>query len=170
MAGSKNVQRQLDEVKSRAEYWKERAVVAVNKARDDLAREALIERRRHTEKADALDRELMEHTALVDQYHEEIRQLEEKLRYAKEKERILVQRQVLAESRIRAQEELRRLDSSDAVFRFEELESRIERIEAEADLINYGKPSTSLEEEFQALTVDEDIEEELRRIKTSGAT
>ena len=42
MAGGKKIQRQLEGLKTRARYWEEKAELAVNKGRDDLAREALI--------------------------------------------------------------------------------------------------------------------------------
>jgi phage shock protein A len=38
-------------------------------------------------------------------------------------------------------------------------------MEAEADLVNYGR-KTSLEEELERLSVDEEIENELRALKT----
>ena len=58
------------------------------------------------------------------------------------------------------------MESSDAMYRFDELENRIERMEAEADLPNYGvRPS--LEEEMENLEVDDEIEAELRAIKSS---
>jgi len=41
-------------------------------------------------------------------------------------------------------------------------------MEAEADLVNYGK-KTSLEEELERLSVDEEIENELRALKTPSA-
>ena len=79
---------------------------------------------------------------MLAQYKDDIRQLEEKLKTAREKERLLVQRHLHAVRKKRAQEEMRRMDSADAIFKFEELESHIEQMEAEADLVNFGrKPS-----------------------------
>ena len=86
---------------------------------------------------------------------------------AREKQRILVQRQIRAVGKIRAQEEIRRMDSSEAVLKFEELENRIERMEAEADMINFGKPD--LEGELESLDFDEEIEAELQNLKSSLA-
>jgi len=164
LANSKKVERQLKEVRSRSEYWEGKAVLAVNKGRDDLAREALVEKRRFAETADALDRELKEHHVLLEQYQKDIRQLEEKMGTAREKQRMLAQRQIRAVGKIRAQEEIRRMDSSEAVLKFEELENRIERMEAEADMINFGKPD--LEEELESLDFDEEIETELKILKS----
>jgi phage shock protein A len=52
------------------------------------------------------------------------------------------------------------------MHKFEELEQQIERMEAEADLVDYGRPS-SLEDEFDALEADDEIEAELNQLKSS---
>lgn len=166
LASSKKVQRQMQEVQSRSRYWEEKAALAVKKGRDDLAREALVEKRRYGDAAVALEHEFTEHNVLVAQYQKDIRQLEEKMGTAREKQRLLVQRQIRAVGKIRAQEEIRRMDSSEAVFKFEELENRIERMEAEADLVNYGR-KPDLEEELESLDFDDEIEAELQTLKSS---
>jgi phage shock protein A len=164
MAGAKKVERRLSAARARSQYWEEKAELAVRKNRDDLAREALLEKRRYHQQADGLQNELSDHHLLVDQYHDDIRQLEDKLKAAKEKQRILVQRHIHADRKRRAQEDIRRIDSSEAVLKFEELENRIERMEAEADLVNYGH-QPSLSDELERLAYDEEIEEELKALK-----
>ena len=164
MAGSKKVQRKLEASQARSRYWEEKAALAVRKNRDDLAREALMEKRRYTEQSEALQTEMTDHDSLVAQYQDDIRQLEDKLKSAKEKQRILVQRHIHADRKRRAQEEIRRIDSSEAVLKFDELENRIERMEAEADLVNYGT-QPSLVDELERLAYDEDIEKELEALK-----
>lgn len=166
MANSKKVQRQMEEFQSRAKYWEEKAALAVNKGRDDLAREALVEKRRYTDRASAIEQEAIEHNALVEQYQEDILQLEDKLRSAHEKQRMLVQRHIHANRKKRAQEEIRRMDSSEAILKFEELENRIERMEAEADMVNFGRKPT-LEGELDSLLVDDEIEKELKSLKSA---
>ncbi|MBW2123029.1 MAG: phage shock protein PspA [Deltaproteobacteria bacterium] len=166
MANSKKVQRQLEDAQSRSKHWEQRAQLAVNKGRDDLAREALVEKRLYEGRADSLQQELLEHNALVEQYQDDIRQLEDKLRSAREKQRMLMQRHIRARKSMRARQEIRRANSAEAVFRFDELENRIERMEAEAELVNYGQKPI-LEAEFDKLLVDEDIEKELQRLKSS---
>jgi len=168
MASMKKIQRQFDEVRSRIEYWEERAALAARKGRDDLAREALLEKRRYDERTGVLEEELSEHSLLVEQYQEDIGQLEDKLGSAREKQRMLQQRHIHARRKMRAQEDIRRMETSDAMFKFEEFENRIERMEAEADLVNFGRKQT-LEGELDSLLVDDDIEKELQRIKSSFA-
>jgi phage shock protein A len=166
MAAGKKIERELEGTRSRAGYWEERASLAVSKGRDDLARNALVEKRRYTDKEEALQRELREHQALVEQYQEDVVQLEHKLGSAREKQRTLIQRHIHARRQRQAQEEIRRMDNSEAVYKFEEFENRIERMEAEADLVNTGRKE-AVEQELDAIIVDEDIEKELHRIKSS---
>jgi phage shock protein A len=168
MADRKKVTRELDEVDDRVETWEKRARMAVEKGREDLAREALMEKRRWRERADALEHEQARFDALIDQSQEDIAALEEKLNAAREKERLLVQRHIRADTKRRAQRDIRRAASGDSVRRFEEFEQRIERMEAEADLVNMAR-SPDLEEEFTVLESDEDIERELAELKGEPA-
>ena len=92
IAGRKKLERKLDEINGKIELWDERAALAVAKGKDNLAREALIEKRRFAQTAEALDSELTEYGNLIHQYQEDIGELENKLNSAKEKKRLLVQR------------------------------------------------------------------------------
>jgi phage shock protein A len=168
MAEARKVERQRDEAGDRSRFWADKAELAVSKNRDDLAREALVEKRRHQQREEALGSELRDHQSLSDQYQVDIRQLEEKLKSAREKQRLLVQRHIHAERKRRAREEIRRVDSSEAIFKFDELENRIERMEAEAELVNYGR-TQDLQDQLSRLSVDEEIERELQDLKASRA-
>jgi phage shock protein A len=158
----------LDTLHDQIHYWEEKAELAVKKGRDDLAREALVEKRRYTRRIESLENELTEHNLIIEQYQDDIRQLEDKLKSARDKQRLLVQRHIHANRKRQAQEEIRRVDSSEAMFKFDELENRIERMEAEADLVNFGKQSV-LEAEFDSLAVDEEIEKELQAMKAPAS-
>jgi len=162
-----DARRQLQNLDQRCEYWESKANLAVSKGRDDLAREALLEKRRYSRRAESLTGELAEHEALLENYKEDIRQLEEKLKNAREKERMLVQRHIHAVRKKRAQEEMRRMDGADAIFKFEEMEHRIEHMEAEADLVNFGRKPI-LEDELERLALDDEIEIELKALKASS--
>ena len=168
MAGRKKIARQLDGLRTRAHYWEEKAELAVKMDRDDLAREALVEKRKFTRQSETLENDISEHDLLIEQYQNDIRQLEEKLKSARDKQRMLVQRHIRAHSKIQAQKEIQRFDSTQTLMKFDEFENRIEHMEAEADFVNYGK-KTSLEEELERLSVDEEIESALQKLKTPSA-
>lgn len=166
IAERKKLDRKLDEITERRELWGERAALAVNKGKDNLAREALIEKRRFSELADALAEEISEHSAIIEQYQEDIRELEQKLTGAKEKKRVLVQRHRQANGKKRAQQDIRKADSAETMSRFDSLERRIDQMEAEAEMVNIHKPQT-LDEEFDNLASDDEIESELEKLKQS---
>jgi len=166
IANQKKVERILEETRDREYFWNHKAELAVNKGRDDLARQALMEKRRFTQRVDAVEEERTELAAIVEQYRDDIQELETKLKSAREKQRMLVQRHIRAQRKKKAHEEIRRVDSADAMQKFDEMENHIERMEAEADLVNYGRKST-LEEEFEDLAADDDIERELSDLKSS---
>ena len=136
----------------------------MHRGKDDLAREALVEKRRFAGMAEALRQEIADHGSLIEQYQSDMLELEDKLAGAKEKRNLLVQRHRRATGKKRAQEEIRRMDSSESMARFEKLESRIEQMEAEADLVNFGRKPT-VDEQFDDLGRDEEIEKELEKIK-----
>lgn len=166
MASCKSIQRQKDHAELQVNQWQDRATLAVNKDRDDLAREALLEKRRAIERSADLEKDLNDHNALVIQYQDDIRQLQDKLDAARDKQRMMVQRHARASRKLKAQDQIRRIESTDAILKFDELENRIDRMEAEADMGFYTRKS-SLESQFESLRVDDDLEKELAELKSA---
>lgn len=166
IAGQKKLARKLQEIVDKKNLWTDRANLAVSKGRDDLAREALIERRRFNELVESVEAELAEYKGIISQYHHDITELEDKLEGAKEKKRLLVQRHKRASGKKRANQEIRRSNSADTMARFDKLESRIEQMEAEADLVNVKKEPTR-DDLFDELATDEEIESQLAKMKAT---
>jgi phage shock protein A len=160
------MQRRLDEINSFSALWENRATLALEKGREDLAREALVEKRRFSRMAQTMDGNIAQQAVLVGQYRNDITQLEDKLRKAREKQHLLVQRHIRAQRSKQAQQDIRRMDNYETIAKFEDLESRIDRMEAEAGLVNPVSRG-SLEDSFAKLGVDDEIEKELDAIKAS---
>ena len=169
IAEQKKVERIFDGMVAKENFWVKKAKLAVEKGKDNLARQALQQKRIYAQKAETVEEELIELGSIVDQYRNDIEELENKLKSAREKQRLLVQRHIRAKNKKNAQEEIRRADSIEIMQKFETLENHIERMEAEADLVNYGRPAT-LEDEFDALEADDDIEAELDKLKSSPSS
>ena len=165
IASQKKTQRMLEDILEKQSYWENRAGLAVAKGRDDLARQALMEKRRFARQVETFEQEQSELKAIADQYRDDIEQLENKLKSAREKQRMLVQRHIRAAKKKKAHEEIRRADSAEIMQKFDEIENHIERMEAEADLVNYGR-KPSLEQAFDDLEADDEIEKELQSIKS----
>jgi phage shock protein A len=166
MATRKKVGRSLETVQGQVEKWNANAELAVRKGREDLAREALLERRRYQEEVDSLTREAAEADGVVEQYKEDIDTLEKKLATAREKHRVLIERHISATQRRHAREQVRKSETTDAFARFEDFQNRIERMEADADLAGRQSQPT-LDEEFKNLEDDEELESELAALKRS---
>ena len=156
MAEAIRSEKKVDEAKATVERWQGRAELAIEKGKDDLAREALIEKKHAQE---AYERALENISSLkksVEEGKEEIRTLEDKIKAAKDKLASLQREQA------RAQE--RRDSSVNLNARFEEMENRINRMNAYNDL---GKKSEekSAEEKFSEMEKNDEIEAEIERIK-----
>lgn len=164
MASKARVLRSWDAARERSRKWEAKAQLAVEKGRDDLAREALLERRHAEEEAKVREEEMQHFEELIGQYQDDIAQLEEKLEGARNKHRILVQRHIHATRRKSAETRIRKSETSDAFVRFEQFESRIDRMEAEADLVRPARRA-NLDEAFEKLESDESIELELAALR-----
>jgi phage shock protein A len=164
MAARKTADRELQNRQRQASEWDKRARLAVEKGREDLAREALIQKHQALEGSAAAESEIAQLEEIVAKYRGEISQLEEKLIGAREKQRVLAQRHLQARQRTKAQEQIRKADSHLAIARLERFEQQIERMEAEADLVNYGK-KTSLEGQFLDLERSDQVEAELNDLR-----
>lgn len=177
MAVTMKIRRELEHSEAKALAWHGKAGLAVTKGFEELAREALLEKRRMDAKTEQLSREHDENLGIIEGYKADIATLEEKLRSAKDKQRLLVQRHRRAMGKKRAGQDLRRADGHAALMRFEEFEQRIERMEAEAELAgpwaagheqgqrDTPKEAFTLEEKFAMLEADEDIERELEALR-----
>lgn len=166
IASQKKVSRLLEETCDKEAFWDQKAALAVSRGRDDLARQALLEKRRFSQRCEAVEQELTELKSIVTQYQDDIQELENKLKSAREKQRMLVQRHIRAQRKKKAHQEIRRVDSAQVVQRFDEMESNIERMEAEADLVNFGRKS-DIEAAFEELSADDEIERQLTELKSS---
>lgn len=169
MAAKSRVARALDQVQFRVDDWDNKARLAMSKGREDLAREALVEKRIFADEHERLKTEINQLEGIVAKYQGDISQLEEKLNTARKKHQILLQRHTQAHKRYQAQSVLRKNDHLDAFARFEAFESRIERKEAEAELVN-AKTRPALEDEFAKLAGDENLEKELAALKAEIET
>jgi len=167
MADKKGVEREIHIMEKNVQKWQERAELAVDKERDDLAKEALIEKNRYLQQIDSQSDNISRLDMLIENARKDIDQLEEKIVAAKEKQKVLIKRQIRAGQSLKAQKEIRKAGSTDVFRRFEAYEQRIDRMEAEASLVNGSVVSApgSLEDEFSRLESDDTVGSELAALK-----
>ena len=164
IAARKKAERAEAAARAAIAEWQDRAGLAIDRGREDLAREALKEKKKYQEKAELFGEEVTACGDLVDQYKQDIAAVEEKIQAARDKHRLLVQRHTRARNHKAAQTTLRKADSLEAIARFDRLENRIERMEAEADLVDPSS-NASLVDKFEELRGDDAIDQELAALK-----
>jgi len=169
MADKKSNERDIIDLRNNTNKWKKRAELAIEKEREDLAKEALIEKKRYLQKIEIFEENAARYDELIRNAQNDIEQLEEKIAAARAKQQVLVKRQIRARQSLRTQNEIRIADSSDVLQRFEMYEHKIDRLEAEATLVNStfqkSRPGASLEDEFERLESEDSIDSELAALK-----
>lgn len=159
------IEKDLIYSREKTDQWQKRAELAVAKNRDDLAREALQAKKQFENDMIYLEKE-SEHTdQIIAETRTNLTKLEEKLEEVLQKQRILIQRGVHAVEKKRVNNLVNRADASKSIIRFEQLEQRIERMEADAQVS--GLKGASVESEILAMEKDQALEDELAKLKAS---
>ncbi|MDR0882901.1 MAG: PspA/IM30 family protein [Candidatus Adiutrix sp.] len=173
MADQSRGAHRLAEAEARRDLWLTRAETAAAKDRDDLAREALLEKRAAEQTLAELRDQAATLAAVIGKYREEIDQLEAKLAQAREKEQVMAHREGRAQKSLKVSGQMKRYDLTEARLKLDRLDSRLERLEAEAEL-EYGgrrRPAGAGEDREKVFAaLDDSLDQELRDIKAGLPT
>ena len=141
--------------------WAKRAELAVRQNREDLARAALAEKQALADEAEQIGRE----TKMLDEQLEKFNsQLQSKLTDAKTRQRSIVIRHKTATTQLAARKHIHDDKIDEMLFRFENAERRIDRVEAQGESLNMGR-SKSLADEIAGLENDDRVEDALAALK-----
>lgn len=163
LADKKELSRQVSRLEQDAEQWQEKAELALNKDREDLARAALMEKKKSSESAQALVDELIHTDEHLSKLQDEISQLQDKLSDAKARQKAIVIREKSASSRLKVKENIHSTRVNDALNRFDHYERKVDDIEAAVESYDLG--SKSLADEIAGLASDEKVDDELAQLK-----
>lgn len=163
LADKKELSRQVNRLEKDAQQWQEKAVLALSKDREDLARAALMEKKKSSESAQALLDELTHADEHIRKLQDEITQLQDKLSDAKARQKAIVIREKSASSRLKVKENIHSTRVNDALNRFDHYERKVDDIEAEIDSYDLG--GKSLADEIAELETDEMVDDELAQLK-----
>lgn len=164
LADKKELARKIEGIERQMADWQEKATLALQKSREDLARAALIEKQKVHDILLTLKEEytLVEET--INKLGNEIAELETKLAETRARQQALVIRREAAGKRRDVRRQLDTNRTDEALAKFEQYERRIDELEAEADSYSIGK-GRRLEDEFADLQAQDEIEKELERMK-----
>lgn len=145
----------IKEAEATVERWQNRARLALEKGREDMAREALVEKRAAMEALEHTKAVFKELSDEINESKDEIKTLEAKVKEARDKLKTLQERN----ERLKREKER---GSNNKYSRFDEMEERINRrtywnaTEQQED---------SVDEKFNRMERDSEIEAELEKLK-----
>ncbi len=153
--------RQIKECEEAVKRWNERARLAVEKGSDELAREAIKEKLALNRQSTSLKESLSTLDSIIASLKEQLSKAVSKLEEMKEKRDSLASRAAAAKEKMKASQTLSKSESSDFAHRFEELQARIEKWEAEAEVATENVTAKT----FEQMEAERDIEAELKALK-----
>ena len=164
IADKREIERKIERLDASGRDWEEKAAFALGKGREDLAKSALLVRRRLQEQAGLLRDELALIEESLARHNADLTKLQAKIVEAKARKSSIELRMKTAKDRVRVKHALRDDRVEDALNRYGSLERRIDELEAGAEVFDMGKAKT-LEQEFAELEAEADIAEDLARLR-----
>ena len=163
LADKKEVVRRMDRLHEEAADWQSKAELALSKSREDLARQALLEKQKCEDNVSQMKDELTLLDDQISRLQDEIGQLQTKLEDAKARQKTILMRGKTASSRLDVKSKLNSGKINDALSRFEAYERKIDNLEAEVESYDLG--NKSLADEFADLEASEKVDSELEALK-----
>ena len=168
IADIKEMRRACQRLDDLQQNWADKAGLALEKGREDLARAALIEKRKAAEMAEGLHAEVSQIEVVLRGYEADIQRLQAKLAEARARQNAIASRFESAVSRARTSEVLHGSRTMEAFSKFELLERRADFAEGRADALGLAGPR-SLEEEIADLRSTDAVDAELAAMKAALA-
>lgn len=152
--------------------WGEKAQLALSKDREDLARAALVEKRKAGDMAEQLSHEIAVLDDSLRAYEVDIEKLQTRLREARSRQTAIAARLESAENRVKLRTLLASERVDEAMARFDALERRVDFAEGRADALSLadGSNKQTLADEIAALASGDKVDEELEAMKRALST
>lgn len=166
IADQKELQRHVDRLDRLQADWADKAQLALSKEREDLARAALVEKKKAGDMADQLRREIAVLADSLGAYEADIEKLQTRLREARSRQGAIAARLESAENRVRLKTLMTSERVDEALARFDQMERRVDHAEGRADALDLaGAKRPTLADEIAALESEDKIDAELAAMK-----
>ena len=165
IASQKRLENQANQAKDQIKTWFSRAELALQKGKDDLAREALSRKKTFQETFESLSTQFQTQNGQVEKLKKSLLLLERKIAEARTKKDMLKARAQAAKAQQQIQSAVGDLSSKSAMAAFERMEDKVEALEASGQAA-LELSEENLESKFSALEGGDDIEKELEILRT----
>jgi phage shock protein A len=168
IADEKRLAAQLEAELDQVREWDRRAVLAVQRGEDDLAREALRRKAEREQLAASYRAQWEAQKASTDNLKNALRALSEKIAEAARKKNLLIARQKRAQAQKHIHEVMAGLSDTSAFEAFDRMAARVDQVEAQAAAtaeISRELSGETMEERFRALEGSVDVEQDLMALK-----
>jgi phage shock protein A len=168
IAERRELERRVESLKREEHDWEQKAELALERGREDLARGALMARTHRAQARASVEQQVAQLVAALSQQNDDIAKLQAKLADAKSREQGLAQRRTTAGNRLKVREKLHDDRINDAFFRFEAAERQLDQLEGKVESYDLGRApgrGPTLEEELAGLAADSNVTDELEALK-----
>ncbi len=166
IAQQKMLEGDLDAAKRDQTAWEAKAERAVTKERDDLAREALLRVNDYTEQAAIYEKQLEGQKGVVAELKSKRDLLKSKYEQALRNRENLVARARAAQAKSKITRVANKANTADYASELERMERKIRQQEARAEADEeVAESKTSIEDEFDQLGTDDQVEAKLAALK-----
>lgn len=166
----KIINRQIDTQKNTLLTWQTKAELAVERGRDDLAKSALVAKQELSESIANKQTQLVALQESITKIRNDCERLQQKMAEAKVKQTQLSQRHNVVVARNKINTQLQSDKVAHALSRFEQIEQRVEGIEAQVEAYELTDSASSTVSEIESLVKNEKIDTELASLKASLKT
>ena len=170
LALQKRLERDTEKEHQEAEKWEQKAILAVQNEKDDLAKEALTRKNEHLRRALDFEKQLEMHQNNADSLKDSYQTMEDKIDEIKRKQGLLSVKQKQAEAQEKIYKTIEGLgDTSGIMDTIERAEEKVENLQVRAEAyqeISMESDQESLEKKFKELEHESpDMEMELLELK-----
>jgi phage shock protein A len=176
IADQKEMHRKTVQLDRLQDDWADKAQLALSKEREDLARAALVEKKKAADISDQLKQEIAVLDDALRAYEQDIQKLQNRLREARSRQTAIAARLESAENRVKLRTLMSSERTDDALARFDQLERRVDYAEGRAESLSLaeGGNKATLADEISALegadAIDDELEQMKRALGKSGDT
>lgn len=166
IADRKTTVRRMVQIQDAADEWENKAMLAIRKGREELARAALAEKQKLERDITAIESELTlldEHLASLEK---EVSQLQAKLDDAKARQKAMLLRKDSVENRMKVKRQYNKASVDEAFEKFERYERKMDDLEGQLESMDVGQSAQAdLKAQIDQLAEDDAINDELARLK-----